>query len=319
MGFAALEGQMPGWWARRAFRRFVAGPEVERLAALVQQVRGGGSQAVLDALAAGLVAEHAAVLLQSCVRGLTAAEVERVVPALGADIGLRLLVHPAQCVVELKTERGDAVFRTLPAAVRREIEEVVPWQRTGERCPRCDGANLRHNKDTSTGREMRDVYCHDCRWLYYEDCGPSLASLLMAHARQTAAPAPVVQAERTGLVYVRLVVTDALGFYDDALGTYVAAPEPAHRNTHTWWFRVPGEWVSGGTLPPQRLTALYVHLYGEDWLYRRERSKYLVMAAEVEVLATRDEASRPWQSERTVHVWAEGTTFRSVPAGEVGS
>ena len=320
-GFAELGASISGWRARWAFRRFVARPGVARLAVLVERVRAGEVQAVLDALAEGLMAAHALVFVEWGVPGLTADEVERVAGETPGHIGLRIEGRVPGCVVVLRSERGDAVFRTLSREVRRGVEEVRPWQRTGERCPRCDGTNLRHGKDTSTGREMRDVYCYDCRWSYCEDCGPSLASLLMEHARPDAVVVtPVaVQPERSGLVWVRLEVTDVMGFYDDSLGTYVADPDPARRSMHTWWFRAPGAWLVGGTLPPHRLVALYTHLYGEDWRYSRERSKYLILAAEVQVVSAAEEATRPWQEAKYVHVWVEGETFRSAPPTTLGS
>jgi rubredoxin len=49
-------------------------------------------------------------------------------------------------------------------------------------CPRC-GGRLMHEKDTSSGTEMRSYYCPACRWMKDEDRGPALWAV-MSEARR---------------------------------------------------------------------------------------------------------------------------------------
>jgi hypothetical protein len=92
-----------------------------------------------------------------------------------------------------------------------------------------------------------------------------------------------------------LTITDVLGFYDDALGIYLPDPDLTRRNTTESWFRVPVSWLEAGTLPRARMVQIYGFFYGEDWLYSRERSKYLVLEEQVHVLSPDECIARPWQ------------------------
>ena len=67
---------------------------------------------------------------------------------------------------------------------------------------------------------------------------------------------------------LRLTISDVMGFWSDALGIYV--PDPNHKSTKTYWFRVPASWLDGDKLLPQRWMEIGTFMYGEDWPRPRE-------------------------------------------------
>jgi hypothetical protein len=45
-------------------------------------------------------------------------------------------------------------------------------------CPRCGSATRQIEKDTSSGREIREFGCTKCDWSHIFDCGPALWKLM---------------------------------------------------------------------------------------------------------------------------------------------
>ena len=46
------------------------------------------------------------------------------------------------------------------------------------RCPKCNGETHQIEKDTFSGREMREYQCKTCRWTHIFDCGPALWKIM---------------------------------------------------------------------------------------------------------------------------------------------
>ena len=46
------------------------------------------------------------------------------------------------------------------------------------RCPECGAGTRQVEKDTSSGREMREFACTACKWSHIFDCGPALWKLM---------------------------------------------------------------------------------------------------------------------------------------------
>ncbi|MFZ1962684.1 MAG: hypothetical protein WAU78_04310 [Roseiarcus sp.] len=46
------------------------------------------------------------------------------------------------------------------------------------RCPRCDGRTRQIDKDTSSGREMREYGCEACGWNHGFDLGVALWKMM---------------------------------------------------------------------------------------------------------------------------------------------
>jgi predicted RNA-binding Zn-ribbon protein involved in translation (DUF1610 family) len=46
------------------------------------------------------------------------------------------------------------------------------------RCPQCGGKTLQTEKDTSSGREIREFECQACGWTHFFEIGPALWKIL---------------------------------------------------------------------------------------------------------------------------------------------
>ena len=57
----------------------------------------------------------------------------------------------------------------------KELYELVA---VNHRCPQCNGETHQTDKDTSSGREIRDFQCKACGWSHFFDCGPALWKIL---------------------------------------------------------------------------------------------------------------------------------------------
>lgn len=95
--------------------------------------------------------------------------------------------------------------------------------------------------------------------------------------------------------YVRLTITDTLGFWDDYLGDYLF--NPTNSQTFTNWYRVPDEWLENGRLVPDRREHLLAHLYGANWrLGNEDGSKYVVLTIDEQELSDAERAQQLWVS-----------------------
>lgn len=95
------------------------------------------------------------------------------------------------------------------------------------------------------------------------------------------------------MTYLRLTITDTMGFWDDYLSDYIF--DPTNSKTFTNWYRVPDEWLQDGTLIPERREQLFKHLYGSEW--RRgngDGSKYVILKIEEHELSDVEKAQRVW-------------------------
>jgi hypothetical protein len=66
-----------------------------------------------------------------------------------------------------------------------------------DRCPKCGGSDIDVEKDSSSGRVMREYTCRTCRWSDYEDEGTALWQALSdareaEEARKPAATKPSI-------------------------------------------------------------------------------------------------------------------------------
>ena len=57
----------------------------------------------------------------------------------------------------------------------RELFKLVAVQ---NRCPQCHGEIRQAEKDTSSGREIREFQCKACGWNHIFDYGPALWKIL---------------------------------------------------------------------------------------------------------------------------------------------
>ena len=95
------------------------------------------------------------------------------------------------------------------------------------------------------------------------------------------------------MAYLRLTITDTLGFWDNYLEDYLFNREQSQ--TFTLWYRLPEAWFSDGSLLTDRREALLQHLYGETWrLGNGDGSRYVVLAIADHKLSLTEVAERPW-------------------------
>ncbi|MBL1178665.1 hypothetical protein [Pantanalinema sp. GBBB05] len=95
--------------------------------------------------------------------------------------------------------------------------------------------------------------------------------------------------------YLRLTITDTLGFWDDDLGDYLF--DPANAKTITYWYRVPDVWLEKGVLGSERREILLEHLYGINWrLGNEDGSKYIVLTIDEHELLDVEAVQRLWSS-----------------------
>lgn len=57
----------------------------------------------------------------------------------------------------------------------RELHELVAVK---NRCPQCNGETQQTEKDTSSGREIREYQCQACGWSHFFDGGAALWKIL---------------------------------------------------------------------------------------------------------------------------------------------
>lgn len=109
--------------------------------------------------------------------------------------------------------------------------------------------------------------------------------------------------------YLKLTITDTMGFWEDFLGDYI--PNPNHGKTFTDWYRIPDDWVRDGNLIPEKREALLRHLYGESWrLGNGDGSKYVILKIDEQVFTNDEVTARPWLAgrEKCYSVGAAGVT-----------
>lgn len=113
-------------------------------------------------------------------------------------------------------------------------------------------------------------------------------------------------------VYLRLTITDTLSVLVD--GTY--AFNPLAKVTRTFWYRLPGCWVSAGRLVPERRDHLIRLLYGRDGCSgdgNADGDRYVILELSEEILTDRQVARRPWLSDRAAFfAWREGDRIEKV-------
>jgi hypothetical protein len=94
--------------------------------------------------------------------------------------------------------------------------------------------------------------------------------------------------------YLRITITDTLGFWDDYLETYVFNAEQG--KSYTGWYRLPDEWITNGELKPDRREAVYRYWYGETWRQGNgDGSQYVVLAIDEHELNADEVAHRVWE------------------------
>ena len=111
--------------------------------------------------------------------------------------------------------------------------------------------------------------------------------------------------------YLRMTITDTLGFWDDDVGSHVF--NPSNGMTFTSWFRVPDNWLSGGEISAERRETLLRHLYGDTWRSGNEDgSLSVVLASDLHVLTPEESGHRPWSAtnEGCYHVAESGAVTR---------
>jgi predicted RNA-binding Zn-ribbon protein involved in translation (DUF1610 family) len=60
------------------------------------------------------------------------------------------------------------------------------------RCPECNGETRQIEKETFSGREMREYQCQGCGWRHIFDLGPALWAILSdANNEADETPAPI--------------------------------------------------------------------------------------------------------------------------------
>jgi hypothetical protein len=110
------------------------------------------------------------------------------------------------------------------------------------------------------------------------------------------------------MAYLKLTITDTMGFWDNYIESYAFNPERS--KTFTNWYRLPEEWWDGDKLDPSRKESLLRHLYGENWrMGNGDGSQYVVLKSEEHRLSAEEEKARPW----------EGTSEACYALGEDGA
>ena len=93
--------------------------------------------------------------------------------------------------------------------------------------------------------------------------------------------------------YLRLTLTDTLGFWDDDLGDYIFDPE--NSKSFTTWFRLPDGWLFEGRLLPERREQLFEFFYGPGWRGGNgDGSKFIVLDSREHELSEAERAGRVW-------------------------
>jgi len=108
--------------------------------------------------------------------------------------------------------------------------------------------------------------------------------------------------------YLRVTITDTLGFWDDYLGDYTFNPDQA--KTFINWYRLPDDWLPDGALPAERREQILAHLYGADWRQGNgDGSKYIVLNLDEHALLDAEQAERAWTK-------SAGTCYAVEAAGQ---
>ncbi|GLH95929.1 hypothetical protein [Phytohabitans aurantiacus] len=115
--------------------------------------------------------------------------------------------------------------------------------------------------------------------------------------------------------YLRLTITDTLGVWID--GNH--AVNPLAKVTRTFWYRLPGDWVSGDALVAGRLDRLVDAIYGQDWREGNpDGSRYVILGIQEKVLSDHEADGKPWLSDRAAfYVVDAGDTLREVIPAEL--
>jgi len=112
--------------------------------------------------------------------------------------------------------------------------------------------------------------------------------------------------------YLRLTITDTMGFWDDYLGDFVF--DPANSKTFSTWYRVPDDWLQDGVLVPERRERLFEYLYGTEWrLGNGDGSKYVVLKVEEHGLSDIEVAQRAWVStDESCYAVVDGSRIETI-------
>jgi rubredoxin len=72
------------------------------------------------------------------------------------------------------------MIRVLQTSDDTSMDEETLYQRAciEGRCPECGGKTRRTDKDTSSGRDMREYSCVSCNWSHTFDVGEALWKIL---------------------------------------------------------------------------------------------------------------------------------------------
>jgi hypothetical protein len=96
------------------------------------------------------------------------------------------------------------------------------------------------------------------------------------------------------MAYLKLTITDTMGFWDNYIESYTFNPE--NSSTFTNWFNLPDEWWQGRTLAPEREESIFRHIYGDNWrMGNGDGSQYVVLKTEEHRLTDEEAKARPWE------------------------
>jgi hypothetical protein len=97
--------------------------------------------------------------------------------------------------------------------------------------------------------------------------------------------------------YLRMTITDTLGFWDNYLETYVFNADRG--KTLTSWYRLPDDWTRDGALLPDRLEQLLRYRYGDAWRSGNgDGSRFVILKLDTHELTSSEVAQRPWERVR---------------------
>lgn len=244
--------------------------------------------------------------LRRCIPGLSPAQVEALAPHVGPDLRLER-GDDGGVQVTIRTDRGQEVFRSIPAELRipLEVTGVFDSLYAAPGCPRCD-ARMRGSRCTISPTEVvRDLWCPGCSWSQAERGGTPTS---LAYTREDVAPAPPALTNAGRPLWVRLDLEDTLAFFQPGLGAHTA--DPAQKKSTVWWFRVPASWLAEGELREPALERVLEHLYGAGWQSgNADGSRYRVLSTATRRPTPAERRARPWR--KAGYAWG-GAAFAKV-------
>jgi hypothetical protein len=117
--------------------------------------------------------------------------------------------------------------------------------------------------------------------------------------------------------YLRITITDVMGFWDDYQDGYDYNPDQAR--SFTSWCRLPNAWVANGELKPKQREAIYRYWYGENWrLGNGDGSQFIVLQTDQHELSPEEVKQRAWeQAGETCLVVRKDGGIEKVEAGKL--